>query len=40
MDASSRDYRTTAIHESVTHKSKNSLFADRKEHDLTSFDLG
>jgi hypothetical protein len=40
MDASSRDNRTTAIHESVTCKSKNLLFADRKEQDLTSFDLG
>lgn len=40
MDASSRDNRTTAIHEGVRRKSKNLLFADRKEQDLTSVDLG
>jgi hypothetical protein len=35
MDASSRDNRTTAIHDGVRRKSKNSLFCGvRRQHDL------
>ena len=34
MDASSRDNRTTAVHESVTCKSKNLLFADIKNNTI------
>lgn len=36
MDASSRDNRTTAVHENVTCKNKNLLFVDRKESNLTN----